>query len=436
MSNQVDEKKGFSWLSLLFAPYYYAGYGKFSKGLLFAIIGFIPLTQIIVNIYAGVKAKKELPVGKQDFRWGAAIGVLVIHWFIQGSVYYFSPMGQQEINGIEDAAYTDTQVENTLIENVSSGNEEHITTDLKIGQDYIETEAKLLGYAERDWGCISDFIINGEKLEVEGCPENKSIYENNVGKILKLRYKTGMVEGFKTYYFVGVSNSAELYDKTREKSRVYATLEMGTSEEYNKEAIRKIKENNNKFAGFALRYGTDESGIIDIITLNSPTDNLLSIVISHAAGQKPDNAWSLEKIEEIVNKLKNQYRKIDENEEVIEYDLGTVQNQILKYHEMRDSPSQADYDADVRNAHAIQNLKSVFIFDNKGDNIIVTVKACIEGNENTTPELLLSGDIYQNSLTIEYKSKSLVELENKNRDAQLRKERAKEKKEASEMESL
>jgi len=306
----------------------------------------------------------------------------------------------------------------------------------EVEKNYLETNAIFLGYAELDWGCFSDFIINGEKVEVEGCPEDKSIYRKNEGKALKLKYTTGMVEGFKTYYFVGVSNSAELYDKTREKSRVYATLEMGTSEEYNKEAIRKIKENNNKFAGFALGYDTDESGIIDKITLNSPTDNLLSIVISHGVGQKPDNAWSLEKIEEIVNKLKNQYRKIDENEEVIEYDLGTVQNQILKYHEMRDSPSQADYDADVRNAHAIQNLKSVFIFDNKGDNIVVTVKTCLEGNGNTTPELLLTGEIYQNSLTIEYKSKNLVELENKNRDAQLRKERAKEKKEASEMESL
>lgn len=76
---QVEEKKGFSWMSLLFAPYYYAGYGKFQKGLVFAIIGFMPLTAIIVNIYAGTKAKKELPIGKQDFKWVAAIGVFLIH---------------------------------------------------------------------------------------------------------------------------------------------------------------------------------------------------------------------------------------------------------------------------------------------------------------------------------------------------------------------
>lgn len=95
---QAEEKKGFSWMSLLFAPYYYAGYGKFQKGLVFAIIGFIPLTSIIVNIYAGTKAKKELPIGKQDFKWGPAIVVLLIHWIITAAVFSFSPQFQQEMN--------------------------------------------------------------------------------------------------------------------------------------------------------------------------------------------------------------------------------------------------------------------------------------------------------------------------------------------------
>lgn len=136
MSTPADEEKGFSWLSLLFSPYYYAGYGKFSKGLLFAIIGFLPLTQI-------------------------------------------------------EAVNADTQIE----------------------QGHLETEAEFLGYAEMDWGCMSDFIINSEKVVVEGCPENKSIYENNVGKVLKLSYKTGMVEGFKTFYFVDAAELIEVKNK-------------------------------------------------------------------------------------------------------------------------------------------------------------------------------------------------------------------------------
>ena len=82
-----EQKKGFSWMALLFAPAYYAGYGKFKKGLVFAIIGFMPLTAIIVNIYAGTKAKKELPIGEQDFKWGAAIGIFIIQTVISSIVF-------------------------------------------------------------------------------------------------------------------------------------------------------------------------------------------------------------------------------------------------------------------------------------------------------------------------------------------------------------
>ena len=82
-----EEKKGFSWMSLLFAPAYYAGYGKFKKGLVFAIIGFMPLTAIIVNIYAGTQAKKELPIGEQDFKWGAAIGISIIQTVISSIAF-------------------------------------------------------------------------------------------------------------------------------------------------------------------------------------------------------------------------------------------------------------------------------------------------------------------------------------------------------------
>jgi hypothetical protein len=119
-----------------------------------------------------------------------------------------------------------------------------------------------------------------------------------------------------------------------------------------------------------------------------------------------------------------------------------VQQAIFNYHNRRDNPSQAAYDKDVKHAEAIKNLKSVFIFDNKGDNIVVTVKTCLEGKGNTTIELLyddlILGEsmIYQNSLTIEYKSRNLVELENQNRDIQLRKEKVEREKETREVEAL
>jgi len=93
-----EEQKSFSWMAFLFAPYYYAGYGKFQKGLVFAVIGFIPLTALIVNIYAGRKAKKELPIGRQSFKWGPAIGVFLIHCLITSIVLSFSPQFQKEMN--------------------------------------------------------------------------------------------------------------------------------------------------------------------------------------------------------------------------------------------------------------------------------------------------------------------------------------------------
>lgn len=95
---QVEKEKGFSWMCLLFAPYYYAGYGKFQKGLIFSVIGFIPLTSIVVNIYAGVKAKKELPIGKQDFKWVSAVVIFLIHTTITLTVFSFSPQFEKEMN--------------------------------------------------------------------------------------------------------------------------------------------------------------------------------------------------------------------------------------------------------------------------------------------------------------------------------------------------
>ena len=76
----TNEKHKFNWLALLFSSAYYGGKGKITKGLVFAIIGFIPLTQIIVGIYAGKNANKEL--SDNQFSWGKAILVFACHALI------------------------------------------------------------------------------------------------------------------------------------------------------------------------------------------------------------------------------------------------------------------------------------------------------------------------------------------------------------------
>lgn len=87
------EKKGFSWMGLLFGGAYYAGYGQLVKGLIMAVISFIPLTAIPVNIYAGLKAKKHLPVGAQAFEWPKAVLVFFIPMVLGGAVLFFTQGG-------------------------------------------------------------------------------------------------------------------------------------------------------------------------------------------------------------------------------------------------------------------------------------------------------------------------------------------------------
>jgi hypothetical protein len=79
--NIVEEEKvntKFNWIALLFGSVYYAGYGKLTKAVICALISFIPLIQIPVNIYLGKKANSELPVGKVPFKWMIAIPFTIV----------------------------------------------------------------------------------------------------------------------------------------------------------------------------------------------------------------------------------------------------------------------------------------------------------------------------------------------------------------------
>jgi hypothetical protein len=123
----MEEKKGWSWLGFLFMPYYYAGYGALQKGSIFAILtGFIAgievgtsvVALIIVlfigigtAIYGGMNAKKELPVGKQDFSWKNVIIATVaytIAMFISSILFLALSGGTPKCN--------DTETKNLVIE--------------------------------------------------------------------------------------------------------------------------------------------------------------------------------------------------------------------------------------------------------------------------------------------------------------------------------
>jgi hypothetical protein len=97
--NNSGKKGGFSILALFFAAQYYAGYGKFGRGLIFAVLlSANSILGIIAYIYAGFKAKKELPVGEKSFSWGACIGMIVVHFILAITITIATEMSMNSGN--------------------------------------------------------------------------------------------------------------------------------------------------------------------------------------------------------------------------------------------------------------------------------------------------------------------------------------------------
>lgn len=225
------------------------------------------------------------------------------------------------------------------------------------------------------------------------------------------------------------------FDKIKNEGRVYATLVMDSTENYNKDSLNTLKNNNNKVAGLKLSYEKNKSNYIEKIILKSPTQTQLDAYLSLLAGQNTEKAWTLDKIKMYLKNIEEKYKKVDEKKDIKKLDLDLVHNAILKYHNSREKPSQADYNIDYNNAQSIKNLEEIYIFENKGDQIIVTIKTCLEGMQNTNIELLYN-DIYQNSITIEYISKTLIEKEHEKLNEKLKKDNELKQEEKKEINKL
>ncbi|CAM8635325.1 hypothetical protein MCEMSE6_01559 [Oxalobacteraceae bacterium] len=78
-NTDTDTKKNFNWKAFFFTVSYFAGFGNFKKALVFMLIGFHPLLILIVGIYGGKTANRDLPVENFKFSWVPAIGFLVLH---------------------------------------------------------------------------------------------------------------------------------------------------------------------------------------------------------------------------------------------------------------------------------------------------------------------------------------------------------------------
>ncbi len=116
---KMGNKTKFNWIAfLLNGAVYYAGYGKVKKGILLALIGFFPLTAFFVNLYAGFKANKELPVKKEAFHWGKAISVLAVHVVIliiaASLIVSLKLFNQGEASADEQVVYTKSSILNAV----------------------------------------------------------------------------------------------------------------------------------------------------------------------------------------------------------------------------------------------------------------------------------------------------------------------------------
>lgn len=263
-------------------------------------------------------------------------------------------------------------------------------------------------YISKSYGDKKQAKINSEKAKID--LEKKKEYENQ-----KIKF-------------------AE-FDKIKNEGRVYATLVLDTTESYNKDSLDILKKNNYKIAGLKLSYEINKLNNIEKITLKSPIETALGTYLSLLSGQKTESAWSLDKIKMYLKNIEDKYKKVDFKSNIQEFDLNLVRNLILKYHNQREKPSQADYNIDYNNAEAIKNLEEIYIFENKGDQILVTIRTCIKGINNSNPELLFN-EIYQDSITIEYISKTVIEKVKEKDNEALRKFNNSKEQEKKEMNKL
>lgn len=76
--NSELQKKAWNWSAAIFQGAYYAGKGRFWKGLIYGIFGIFPLIAIVNFFRLGTKANDELET--KSFKWMPAIFVGLINY--------------------------------------------------------------------------------------------------------------------------------------------------------------------------------------------------------------------------------------------------------------------------------------------------------------------------------------------------------------------
>ncbi|MDD3466945.1 MAG: hypothetical protein PHE67_07325 [Campylobacterales bacterium] len=131
MEENITKQKKWSWLGLLFGPYYYAGYGKFKKAVLLGFLSLIPIAGYIgVPIYCGLKAKQELPIGEKQFNWASVFGLFGIYAAV--AFVFFSVAAMVEIQKSKDDDLALNKASTSSF--MQSVSDELTISSIKIGQ--------------------------------------------------------------------------------------------------------------------------------------------------------------------------------------------------------------------------------------------------------------------------------------------------------------
>lgn len=166
-------KKGFNWIALFFPSAYYAGKGHFKKGLLLAFLGGLPVLYVLVPIYAGLKANKEI-TDKKEFNWGKAI----LAFFLQVMVL---TVVQQMINSKKSRNRPDTAP-------VTVSNESIVPPTSSLPTDEDAFIQVVQTAQSKSHSAINDMQKGGIKAEREKgiCKIIKGEAKNWVGKIIRI----------------------------------------------------------------------------------------------------------------------------------------------------------------------------------------------------------------------------------------------------------
>jgi len=190
-SQSTEHKQGWSWMGCLFAPYYYAGYGKLKKGIIYALLSTFPPFGMVIAFLGGKNANKDLPVGQEKFMWGQAliaVTVTVATAAIMNSVFNQSI----EVKTIKQSSLS--MCPNATIEQMVNGFMENPSWDSGVGANgkkFVNISGGIT-YMNKPVNGVLQFVFSNDNtsfqysaFEINEIPQNTFIGNELLTKMCK-----------------------------------------------------------------------------------------------------------------------------------------------------------------------------------------------------------------------------------------------------------